>query len=265
MSPLGQTLAVNLAVLAVAMSLLWLLSLAKRDASLIDPMWGLGFVLVAWLSWWLNTQAGPRPMLLVVLTTLWGVRLSLYLVWRNWGQGEDRRYRAMRDHHGAKFWWVSLFTVFLLQALLLWFVSWPIQVVASATEQSPLNWLDGLGLLLWAIGFAFESIGDWQLARFQADPKNAGRVLDRGLWRFTRHPNYFGDFCVWWGIFMITVSGGAYWTVLSPVLMSFLLLKVSGVVLLERTITNRRPDYVAYRKRTNAFFPGPPKAVGGEK
>lgn len=259
MSPLVQTLTVNLTVMVAAMTLLWLLSLAKRDASIIDPMWGMGFVIVAWISYWLNAPAGSRVTLLTALTTLWGCRLALFLLWRNWGK-EDRRYRAMREHHGPSFWWVSLFTVFLLQALLLWFVSMPIQVAAAASNVNPLNWLDGFGILLWAIGFTFEAIGDWQLAKFKSDPNNSGRVLDRGLWRYTRHPNYFGDFCVWWGLYLLAASGEAWWTFLSPLLMSYLLLKVSGVTLLERTITERRPEYVDYMARTNAFFPGPRRA-----
>lgn len=260
MPPLIQTSLVSLAVIVVVMTLVWLLSLAKRDASIIDPLWGSGFVLVAWLAWWLNHPVGMRATLLAVLTTFWGARLSFFLLWRNWGHGEDRRYGAMRDHHGPRFWWVSLFTVFLLQAVLLWIVSMPMQAAASSDQASPLNWLDGLGILVWGIGIAFEAIGDWQLARFKADPANASRVMDRGLWRFTRHPNYFGDFCVWWGFYLVAAAGGAWWTLLSPLVMSFLLLKVSGVTLLEKTITDRRSDYADYQARTNAFFPGPPRS-----
>jgi len=244
------------------MTLVWLLSLAKRDASIIDPVWGAGFVLVAWLAGWLNHPVEMRAMLLAALTTIWGLRLSLFLLWRNWGHGEDRRYRAMRNHHGPRFWWISLFTVFVLQAMILWFVSLPIQVAASSGQPSPLNWLDGLGIVLWTIGFTFEATGDWQLARFKAEPVNAGRVMDRGLWRLTRHPNYFGDFCVWWGLYLVAAGAGAGWTICSPLLMSFLLIKISGVTLLESTITDRRPDYAAYKARTNAFIPGPPKPVG---
>lgn len=260
MAPYIQTLVVSLAVLVAIMTLLWLGSLAKRDASIIDPIWGAGFVLVAWLAWWLNHPVGIRAMLLTMLTTIWGVRLSMFLLWRNWGEGEDRRYQVMRKHHGPRFWWVSLFTVFVLQAILLWFVSMPIQIATSLDHARPLDWLDGFGVVLWAIGFAFEAIGDWQLARFKADPLNAGRVMDRGLWRFTRHPNYFGDFCVWWGLYLVAAAGGAWMTVLSPLLMSLLLMKVSGAGLLERTISERRPDYVTYIAHTNAFFPGPSRA-----
>jgi steroid 5-alpha reductase family enzyme len=247
-------------VVAAMMLLVWLLSLAKRDASIVDPFWGIGFVLAVVSSVWLSLPPCPRDILLLLLTTIWGLRLSFFLCWRNWGHGEDRRYRAMRDYHGPRFWWVSLFTVFMLQALILWFVSFPIQVAAAVgNEIQPLGWLDALGVVLWAIGFTFEAVGDWQLARFKADPRNAGRVMAGGLWKFTRHPNYFGDCCVWWAIYLIAAAGGAWWTIGSPLLMTVLLLRVSGVTLLEKTIVERRPDYAAYKARTNAFFPGPPR------
>jgi len=256
MSPLLQTLLTNLAVTLVLMFLLWLVATTRRDASIVDPFWGTGFIVVAWLSCVLNTPADVRPGLLACLTTVWGLRLSLFLLWRNWGHGEDRRYETMRQHHGARFWWVSLFTVFVLQGVILWFVAMPLQVAAAINTAASVGWLDAIGAAVWGIGFFFETVGDWQLARFKADPRNAGRVMDRGLWRYTRHPNYFGDFCVWWGLYLIAVAGGAWWTVASPVLMSLLLMKVSGVTLLESTIVERRPEYAAYKARTNAFFPG---------
>jgi steroid 5-alpha reductase family enzyme len=259
MTHLWLTMSVTLPAVVATMIVVWLLSVAKRDASIVDPFWGLGFVIVAVTAVRLNCPATVRAMLLVVLTCVWGLRLSLFLLRRNWGHGEDRRYQAMRAYHGPRFWWVSLGSVFVLQAIILWFVSLPIQVTASQGNTSELNWLDGLGTLLWAVGLSFEAIGDWQLARFKADPANAGRVMDRGLWRFTRHPNYFGDFAVWWGLYLIAATGGAWWTLLSPLAMTFLLLKVSGVTLLEKTITDRRPEYANYQAHTNAFFPGVPR------
>jgi steroid 5-alpha reductase family enzyme len=280
MSPLAQTLLATLAVVLTTLFVLWLLSVAKRDASIIDPFWGTGFILVTWTAFAMNPSASafvlwsgeydsvmwlpygpPRSMLLALLTTIWGTRLSLFLLCRNWGHGEDRRYQAMRVQHGQRFWWVSLISVYLLQGVILWFVALPIQVALVTASDASLSWLDAIGGALWAIGEFFETVGDWQLARFKADPANAGRVMDRGLWRLTRHPNYFGDFCVWWGVFLIASSSGAWWTVLSPLAMSVLLLKVSGVTLLEKTITERRPEYAAYQARTNAFFPGPPRVV----
>jgi steroid 5-alpha reductase family enzyme len=254
-----MTLFLTLAAIAGVMVLVWLLSLALRDASIIDPFWGLGFVVVSVVAYFWNDPATSRTTLLVTLTSVWGIRLSAYLLWRNAGHGEDRRYQAMRAKHGPRFWWISLFTVFLLQALILWFVSWPIQVACAAGVRSPLGVLDLFAGLLWLIGFSFETVGDWQLARFKATPANTGRVMDRGLWRFTRHPNYFGDCCVWWGLYLLAAGGGAWWTVLSPLAMTLLLLKISGVSLLEKTIADRRPDYIDYQARTNAFFPGPPR------
>jgi steroid 5-alpha reductase family enzyme len=154
---------------------------------------------------------------------------------------------------------VSLFTVFLLQGAFLWLISLPLQVAAVTGAAAPLGWLDAIGAALWLTGFVFESVGDWQLARFRSHPGSAGRVLDSGLWRYTRHPNYFGDFCVWWGLYLIAAAGGAGWTIASPLVMSVLLMRISGVTLLEATMNERRPEYAAYQRRTNAFFPGPPR------
>ncbi|MFO0918792.1 MAG: DUF1295 domain-containing protein [Planctomycetaceae bacterium] len=258
MSTFGLTLVVNLAALAALLSLVWGISVLVRDASIVDPCWGLGFVLVAWLSRAWNGAGDGRSLMLAILTTIWGVRLSLFLLRRNIGHGEDRRYAAMRQHHGLRFWWVSLFTVYLLQAVILWFVAWPIQASASVGTQQPLGWLDGLGVAFWTVGFLFEALGDWQLARFKANPANSGRVMDRGLWRYTRHPNYFGDCCVWWGVYLIAAANGVWWTVASPLVMTILLLKVSGVSLLESTIVDRRPEYATYQRTTSAFLPWPP-------
>lgn len=258
-----STLVVTLAVLLGAMLVLWLVSVARRDASVADVFWGAGFVLVAWTALAMNAPAPGRVWLATLLTSVWGLRLALHLGSRNWAahakHGEDRRYAAMRAHHGDRFWWVSLFTVFLLQGLLLWFVALPLQVAAVAKGASGFGLLDAAGSVLWATGFLFESVGDWQLARFKAEPRNAGKVMDRGLWRYTRHPNYFGDFCVWWGLYLLCTAGGAGWTILSPALMAFLLMRVSGVTLLESDIRDRRPDYAAYQARTSSFFPWFPR------
>ncbi len=255
-----QTLLMNFLVIMLVMFALWVIGTVRRDVSIVDPFWGAGFVIVASVAWFMNSPASPRVLILSSLTTVWGLRLSLFLLWRNRGQGEDRRYAAMRVQRGRRFWWVSLFVVFLLQAGLLWFVSLPIQCAAAQNSTIPPGWLDAAGAAVWVVGMFFETVGDWQLARFKMDPSNAGRVMDLGLWQYTRHPNYFGDFCVWWGLYLIAAAGGAWFTVFSPLLMSFLLLRVSGVRLLERTIADRRPDYAAYVARTNAFFPGPRRA-----
>jgi len=258
MSPLSETMLLSLTGVAALVTAVWIASVVKRDASIIDPFWGAGFVLVAWLAVWHNQPAAPRALLIAAMATIWGLRLSLYLLWRNWGHGEDRRYQAMRARQGERFWWVSLLTVFWLQAGILWFVSLPLQVTAVA-EESPWNVLDILGGACWFLGISFESVGDWQLARFKHNPGNAGRVMDRGLWRWTRHPNYFGDCCVWWGLFLVSAAGGGLWTIGSPLVMTLFLLKVSGVALLEKSIGDRRPEYAEYQARTNAFFPGPRK------
>lgn len=254
---LGQSLAVILS----AMTLLWLASLLRRDASIVDPFWGTGFILVA--SFLMENsphgQTSPRCWLVWSLVLIWGLRLSVHLFRRNISHGEDRRYRAMRDYHGARFWWVSFLTVFMLQGVILWFVALPVQVTILGASSRPFGFLDGLGLIVWLVGFYFEAVGDYQLTRFLKDPNNASRVMDQGLWRYTRHPNYFGDVCVWWGLYLVSIRGGADWTILSPLLMTWLLLKVSGVTLLEKTVTTRRPEYADYIARTSAFFPRPPR------
>lgn len=261
MTPLTVLLLKSLLIVLATMTCLWLYSIARRDASIVDSFWGAGFVCVTWVA----LVSAPRTLmlerkwLLATLTTIWGLRLSIYLLWRNWGHGEDRRYQSMREHVGERFWWVSFLTVFLLQSVILWFVSLPIQVAMMDTKSKPLCWIDLAGVFVWSVGLFFEAVGDYQLARFRADPQNSGRVMNRGLWRLTRHPNYFGDFCVWWGLYLIASTAGATWTVFSPLLMSFLLLKVSGVTLLEKTISDRRPDYAAYQASVSAFFPWPPK------
>jgi steroid 5-alpha reductase family enzyme len=254
---LPKSLLISLALITGIMTVLWLLGTARRDVSIVDPFWGTGFVIVTGIVCWLNMPVDLRGWLVVGLTLAWGLRLSLYLLWRNWGHGEDRRYVAMREHHGQRFGWLSLPMVFLLQGAILWFVSLPVQLTLALKLTKPLGMLDAAGLAVWVIGMFFETVGDWQLARFRADPSRSGRVMDRGLWRYTRHPNYFGDFCVWWGLYLIAAAGGSWWTIGSPLLMAFLLMKVSGVTLLETTITDRRPGYAEYKSRTNAFFPGP--------
>ncbi len=252
---LSQLLIVNALVVTGCVFSLWLLSLWLRDSSVVDIFWGFGFVVIAWASIAVSGSESSRRWLTVVLTTLWGLRLAGYLAWRNHGKGEDYRYQEMREKHGKAFWWVSLFTVFLLQGAIMWLVSLPIQ--AAIASNLDIGWLDFVGCGIWAIGLMFETVGDIQLARFKADPANAHTVLNRGLWRYTRHPNYFGDFLVWWGLFLIAASSGNVWTIVSPLAMSFFLMKVSGVTLLEKKLVVNRPGYREYVAQTNAFFPGP--------
>jgi len=248
-------------VISGLMLTIWLISLILKDASVVDLIWGLGFVLVAWTSV-LTTQS--NNWILPLLTTVWGLRLSGYLAWRNYGQSEDYRYRAMRDHHGKSFPLVSIVTVFGLQGLIMWIVSLPLQAGAIATNYV-WKWLLIPGVVLWAIGLCFETLGDWQLARFKANRNNSGAVLDSGLWRYTRHPNYFGDFAVWWGLYFVAMAhSGAWWTVIGPIVMSVFLMRVSGVTLLEKSLTKTKPQYADYIARTNAFFPGPPRSASAD-
>lgn len=250
----------NAGVLAVVMTALWALSLVLRDASIVDPFWGLGFAVVAWTSAVVAGSLGTEGATLVALTTVWGLRLAAYLAWRNLGKGEDFRYRAMRKRWGGRFPLVSLGTVFLLQGALLWAVSLPVQLGQDPGPGEGLGWLAGAGIATWAVGLCFETVGDAQLARFKAVPANEGRVLDTGLWRYTRHPNYFGDACAWWGLYVVALALGApWWTAAGPLLLSVLLLRVSGVTLLERSLVERKPGYDEYVRRTSAFFPRPPR------
>jgi steroid 5-alpha reductase family enzyme len=259
MEPLGIVMARGAVAIAAAMLLLWLLSLRLRNASIVDPFWGAGYVMVAWLALAGTAGAEPRRTLVLALVTVWGLRLSLHLLRRNAGHGEDPRYAAMRRGHGARFWWVSLLTVFLFQGLLMWGISLPVLAALVAPGPAGLGALDLLGVAAWGVGFAFEAVGDWQLARFKADPANRGQVMDRGLWRYTRHPNYFGDAAQWWGLGLLALSTGAWWALASPAVMTLLLLKVSGVAMLERDIGERRPGYREYVRRTSAFLPWFPK------
>jgi steroid 5-alpha reductase family enzyme len=223
---------------------LWAVATVLRNVGIIDAYWGPGFALVAWVAAALHGPPLPvRSMLLLAVITLWAARLGVYLTWRLWGEPEDYRYAAMRKEHGEAFPLRSLFTVFLLQGALLWIISAPLQAAILVPGDRALGWVDGIGVAACVVGIYFEAVGDWQLTRFKSDPANRGNVLDTGLWRYTRHPNYFGDFMVWWGLFLIAC----------------LLLKVSGVSLLETTITERRPQYADYIERTSPFFPWPPR------
>jgi len=257
---LGAGLGATAALTAGAFGALWVASLLLRDASIVDVAWGPGFAAIAAIAFARSSGPGARGSLLLAMAALWGLRLGIHLAWRNIGSGEDPRYAAMRRRHGARFARVSLVTVFALQAALMWTISLPLQVAMLRPGAAPLGALDALGVALFAIGLSFEAIGDWQLARFRARPESRGRVLDRGLWRYTRHPNYFGDSLAWWGMFAVAASTPlGPWTALSPALMTFLLLRVSGVPLLERSLARKRPGYGDYVARTSAFLPLPPR------
>jgi steroid 5-alpha reductase family enzyme len=241
------------------MVVLWLISLTIKNSSIVDIFWGIGFVLIAWLTFALFPEGYlPRKVLSALLVTIWGLRLSIHIFLRNKGKGEDFRYQKWRNEAGSSWWYRSLFKVFLLQGILMWIISLPV-VAAQVSPKGPLNILDFFGLAVWIIGFYFEAAGDHQLARFKSNPENKGGVLNSGVWKYSRHPNYFGDAFQWWGFFLLALSAGYWWTVISPVIMTLLLIRVSGVALLEKTLKESKPGYREYVENTSAFIPLPPK------
>ena len=250
----------GLAVIAAMAFVTWIVSLVRRDVSVVDSLWSL-FITTGGVVYAVVLPAsGARPVLMLALAVGWALRLSIYISWRNHGQPEDRRYQQMRARNQPNFELKSLYLIFGLQAVLAWIVSAPF--LAGFGGTNPLNAFDLAGAALAAFGIVFEAIADQQMARFKADAANQGKVMDRGLWRYTRHPNYFGECCAWWGLGLIALAaGGAWWSLVSPLLMTTLLLKVSGVTLLEADIGERRPAYRDYIARTNAFVPGRPRTA----
>jgi steroid 5-alpha reductase family enzyme len=252
----------GLALIALLAACTWVASLVRRDVSLVDRMWSLMIagpapVYAAQTSW-----TTPRAIAVQLLVLAWGLRLAAYITWRNWGHGEDRRYQQIRARNQPHFALKSLVIVFALQMVLAWIVSAP--TLATVVGRRGLGMLDVAGIAVAVVGLLFEAIGDAQMAAFKREAANRGRVMDRGLWRFTRHPNYFGEACFWWGVWLIALAAGglaAAWTVVSPLLMTVLLLKVSGVAMLEKDIGERRPAYRDYIARTNAFIPWRPRRL----
>ena len=243
-----------LAALVLLAAVTWVVSFAKRDVSIVDSAWSILILLAATVYVVNVPDLTPRALLVRVLVTLWALRLAAYITARNWGEPEDRRYQEIRARNQPHFEWKSLYLVFVLQAVLAWIVS--VSLLAAIASNRGWIWLDAVGVIVVVFGLIFEAVADWQLAQFKFRPENRGRVMDAGLWRYTRHPNYFGEFCVWWGFYLLALAAGGWWAIVSPLLMSVLLLKVSGVTLLEKDISGRRPAYRAYVSRTNAFFPG---------
>jgi steroid 5-alpha reductase family enzyme len=242
---------------------LWLLSLCRRDVSIIDLVWPLMFVLSAWI-WFVSLDRnaiGWPHWVVLALVMFWGLRLHIYLAKRNLGQGEDRRYQQIRANNSPGFWWKSLFIVFLLQALLAWMVAF---VIYGAFKTQHSVFFVVIGLALAVFGLLFETIADWQLAVFKKRAENSRQVLDQGLWRLTRHPNYFGECCFWWGLYLVALPS-MWWVIFSPLLITILLLRVSGVSLLEKDIVERRPGYREYVATTPAFFPDLGKLLRGDK
>lgn len=243
------------------LTLLWLISVFLKNASIIDPFWGTGFIILAIYYQYATQSYNNLSWLLVGLVILWGARLSIYLLWRNMGKGEDYRYQQFRKDYGPKrYWWFSFFQVFLLQGVIMSIVALPVLGSLVPTRNFTLSPLMWFGLLFWLIGFIFEAGGDYQMARFKRT-KKSGDLLNTGLWRYTRHPNYFGNAMIWWGIGLFSVSNGYYLPLLGPILMNFLLLRVSGVSMLERSLKTKKSGYDDYIATTSAFIPRPPKKL----
>jgi steroid 5-alpha reductase family enzyme len=257
---LGITLAVTLGCVLV----LWLLSIPLKDVSIIDIFWGPAFAVIALVGYAVSDGHGieERKLLVTALTSLWALRLGVYLFWRNHGKGEDPRYTAaFRARYATNLHFHTLTKVFLLQGIVAWLISIPVQFAQYLVTPPQLGIGAYVGTLVFAVGFLFEAVSDWQLARFKGNPANRGKVLDHGLWRYSRHPNYFGNACLWWGLWLV---GCDHWMglllVFSPVLMTHFLLNVTGKKLLEKRMSRARPEYADYVARTPGFFPWFPRA-----
>lgn len=249
-----------LILILLLMTLLWLLSLKLKNASIVDSFWGIGFIVLG-IFYYSNTDGFEvRKNIVLLLLIIWGLRLSIYILWRNWGKGEDYRYQQFRKDYGVeRYWWISYFQVFILQGVLLWLISAPILAAQYFEPNLKLGFFDAFAIILWLVGFAFEAGGDYQLAKFKTNPNNKGKILTTGFWKYTRHPNYFGDASIWWAFGLFSIAVNSYVPLLSSILMSFLIVKISGVALLERSIKVAKPAYKDYIQNTNAFFPWFPK------
>lgn len=250
---------VTFAVVIGFMTIVWLISIPLKDVSIVDLVWGMGFVVAA-VTQFILTPEGyrTRQILLTGMVALWGLRLSIYLTWRKFVQhkGEDYRYKRIRERIGPSMWWRSWIIVFLLQGAIVSALSGVFLAVNINAQPAALTVFDLAGVALWGFGFFFESVGDFQLARFKSDPNNKGKVMDKGLWGLTRHPNYFGDACVWWGFYLLALSVPfGFLTIYGPIIMNFLLVRVSGVALLEKDLSKKRPEYAEYIRSVPAFIP----------
>ncbi len=255
---------VNALTTALCFFVLWLVACRLKDASFIDSWWALGIVVTAWISFMNSRSGSAHATALTILCTVWGARLGSYLLWRWLSQGKDRRYASLlgkaQSRKGWSFAKASFWLVFALQAPLQFVVSLPVQIGQMAPPSS-LGLLAWIGVAICLTGIAFETIGDWQLTHFRANPANANRVMDRGLWRYTRHPNYFGDACVWWGLFLVAADTGVgAWSLPGPILITILLVKISGIPTVEAHMSKHRDGYNDYVRRTSSFIPSLPRA-----
>ena len=247
-------------IILVLVTLLWIWSIIIKNVSIVDIFWGFGFVVVNTFYVFMSGELNTRKMLILTLVGFWGLRLAIYLAWRNIGKGEDFRYKEFRRNYGPKrYWWFSFFQAFLLQGVLIMIVSLPLLGINSSSSSGDLNLLDYFGIVVWLIGFTFEAGGDFQLARFKRNFANKGKVLNTGFWKYTRHPNYFGDSAVWWAYAIFSIAAGSYWQIIGSIVMTLLIIKISGVALLEKTLNNTKPHYREYIQKTSSFFPWFPK------
>jgi steroid 5-alpha reductase family enzyme len=243
-------------IILVLVTLLWIWSVFIKNVSIVDIFWGLGFVVVNAFYVFMSGELNTRKILILALVSIWGLRLAIYLAFRNIGKGEDFRYKEFRRNYGPKrYWWFSFFQTFLLQGALIMIVSLPLLGINSSASSGDLKLLDYIGILVWLIGFTFEAGGDFQLARFKRDFANKGKVLNTGFWKYTRHPNYFGDSAVWWAYAIFSIAAGSYWQIIGSIVMTLLIIKISGVALLEKTLNNTKSKYREYIEKTSSFFP----------
>ena len=253
--------AFSIILLFVYMTTIFLFALWRKDNSIVDVAYGLAFVLLCWAGFLLLGSGHMRQWLMVILVTIWGVRLAVHIFLRKQGEGEDFRYRQWRESWGKTFVWRSFLQIFMLQGAVIFLIALPVLLVLI-DPGGRLGLVDLAGAAVWMVGFGFEAVGDWQLLHFKSDPANRGRIIQHGLWRYTRHPNYFGEAVLWWGIFLMALNAGyGFWAIISPLLIDFLLLKVSGIPMLEVKYRNN-PEFIAYKARTNAFFPWLPRTGG---
>lgn len=247
-------------VIILFQTILWLISIYITNASIVDIFWGSIYIVIELYYFFSSGDIYTRKLLMLILVIIWGFRLTIHLAVRNAGKGEDFRYKQFRQKYGhERYWWVSYFQVFLLQGAIAMIVSLPLMAVNVNTNLNSLNWLDYLAIILWITGFIFEAVGDYQLAVFKKKESNKGKVLRSGFWKYTRHPNYFGDSLIWWSYGLFAIASGTFWVLIGPFLMTLLLLKVSGVSLLEKTLKEEKTEYKDYIERTSPFLPWFPK------
>lgn len=242
------------------MTILWIISVFIKNVSIVDMFWGFGFVMTN-IVYYISTDIQYlRHYFLLILVFLWGMRLSIYLAKRNIGKGEDFRYQEFRKNYGEKrYWWISYFQTFLLQGILMWIISLPLLGANYYTNSDSISIFDYIALIFFIIGIIFEAGGDFQLSKFKKNPANKGKVLNTGLWKYTRHPNYFGDSAVWWSFAFFSIAAQSYWTIIGSIVMTLMIIKVSGVALLEKSLKTQKPEYQEYIRKTSSFIPWFPK------